>query len=105
MTPAQTRAVAYFKGFMERQLNTNPDYGDTLIEFTVSPTDYGTFWITARTDMTKLGEGNLLRALDRQHWLVGVGRKGSLCVKMAPKCFKQFNACRRKAFGMHFDIG
>lgn len=101
MTKSQERAIAYFRGFMERQLNTNPAYGDTIDTWKVEPTSYGTFWITATTDMTKLGEGNLLRALDRQHWFVSVGRRGALEVKSAPKSFKQFNG--KRAFSMNWD--
>jgi hypothetical protein len=101
MTPNQKRAVENFKTFMERQLNSNPDYRDTLVEFSVTPTDYGTLWITAKTDMLGLDEGNLLRALDAQWWFVHVGKRGALTVKMAPKSFKQFNG--RKAFNMNFD--
>lgn len=106
MRPSQQRAVNQFRNFMERQLNPNPEYGDTLVEFEVKPTDYGTFWITARTDMTKLSPNSMLRCLDAQHWFVSVGRHGSLTVKMCPKSFHQFNitrGSRRNAFGMTFD--
>lgn len=102
MNASQQRAVDYFKGFMQRQLNTNPDYGDVVDKWEVTATDYGTLWILATTDMTKLGEGNLLRFLDRQHWFVSVGKRGGLVVKSAPKSFKQFNG-KGKAFGMTFD--
>jgi len=100
MNTNQERAVQRFRAFMTGQLNANPDYGDQLVEFSVEPTDYGTLWITAKTDMTKLGENNLLRALDRQYWLVSVGRRGAINVKMAPKSFDQFSG--RRAFCMNF---
>lgn len=102
MNKSQQRAVDYFKSFMQRQLNPYPAYGDTVDRFEVKATDYGTLWITATTDMTKLGEGNLLRALNRQHWFVSVGKKGALVVKQAPKSFDQFVG-KGKAFNMTFD--
>lgn len=108
MHKSQQRAVEFFKAFMGRQLNTNPEYGDTLVEFKVEETSYGTAWITARTEMTKLDPGDLLRALGAQHWFVSVGKHGALTVKMCPKSFHQFNitrGARRKAFGMIFDTG
>lgn len=103
MNPSQKQAVAYFRSFLERELDQNPEYGDTIAKFEVEATDYGTLWITATTDMVKLGETNALRVLSRQYWLVSVGKRGALVVRMAPKCFDQFVGRGRKAFGMTFE--
>ena len=100
LTPSQTRAIEQFRAFMQRQLNTNPEYGDTVDSFEVTTTDYGSVWVAATTDMTKLGEGNLLRFLDRQHWHVQVGKGGRIDVWSAPKSFDQFRGGR--AFNMNF---
>lgn len=102
MTKSQERAVAYFRRFMQDQLCKTAEYGDELVTFEVTPTDYGTFWILAKTDMTKLGENNVLRFVSAQHWFVSVGKRGALEVKSAPKSFKQFNG-KGRAFGMTFD--
>lgn len=97
----QQRAIEQFRAFMQTQLDKTPEYGDTLVEFSTEPTSYGTHWITAKTAMVKLGEGNLLRAVSAQHWFVSVGKRGALQVVIAPKSFKQFNG--RRAFNMSFD--
>lgn len=102
MNKSQEQAIKSFRFFMERQLNKNPEYGDEIVAFEVKPTDYGTGWIKAETCMTKLSEGNLLRALERQYWFVSVGKRGALDVKMAPASFHQFNG--KRAFNMHFDV-
>ena len=48
-----------------------------------------------------MGEpGTLLHALSNEYWLVFVGPRGKLTVKMAPKSCDQFNG--RRAFGMLF---
>jgi hypothetical protein len=104
MNKSQQRAVDYFKGFMDRQLCKVPAYGDVVDTFDVKPTTYGDVWISATTDMQALGEGNLLRALDRQYWLVLIGKRGGMTVKMCPKSFYQFNG-KKNAFGMSFDAG
>jgi hypothetical protein len=102
MTKSQERAIAYFRRFMEGQLNKTEAYGDTLVTFEVTATSYGTFWILAKTDMVKLGENNVLRFVEAQHWFVHVGKRGALEVKSAPKSFKQFNG-KGRAFNMTFD--
>jgi hypothetical protein len=102
MTNSQQHAINCFKGFMQQQLNKEARYGDALVEFTVEATAYGTFWLTARTDMVGLPSGNVLRYVSAQHWFVEVGKRGALTVRIAPKEFKQFNG--RRAFGMTFNI-
>ena len=96
---AQARAIESFKRFMQTQVSAVPAYGDT-VTYEVQTTEYGQTWVTARTDMTGLGEGNLLRAISSQYWLVRVGERGGLTVHMAPKSYLQFKG--RRAFGMTF---
>jgi hypothetical protein len=98
--PSQLRAIAQFKAFMESQLDKNPERKDTLVKFETTPTDYGCFWVLAETDMLGLGENNLLRFLDRQHWYVQIGRGGSITVWSSPKHFHQFKG--KRAYCMNF---
>jgi hypothetical protein len=102
MNKSQQQAIDFFRSFLERELDKNEERGDTIVQFDVEATEYGSIWITARTDMLKLGEGNLLRALSGQYWLVLVGKRGALDAKMFPKCFDQFRG-KGKAFGMTFS--
>lgn len=100
LTPSQTRAVAQFRAFMERQLNTNPAYGDRVDSFEVTTTDYGSVWVAATTDMAKLDECSVLRVIARQNWHVQIGKGGRITVFSSPKSFHQFHG--RRAFGMVF---
>lgn len=100
LTASQQRAVAQFRAFMRRQLDPNPERGDIVDKFELTATDYGAVWVCATTDMVKLGEGNLLRALDRQHWFVQIGKGGAINVYSCPKSMRQFKG--RRAFNMNF---
>ena len=101
MSPSQARAARLFTNHVQRNLDTHPERGDAAF-FATETTTYGTLWITGRTEMTGLGEGNLLRAVSAEYWLVAVGKRGGLTVRMAPRSYKQFNG--KRAFGMAFDL-
>jgi hypothetical protein len=94
MTKSQEKAVAAFRAWMERNLDKNPAYGATITEFVVEPTNYGTYWIKAQTELLGLSEGNLLRALSHEYWLVAVGKNGGLTARIVPKPFEQFKGRR-----------
>jgi len=96
---AQARAIEGFKAFMERQISRVPAYGDT-VSFEIQTTAFGQTWVTAKTDMKGLGEGNLLRAVSGQYWLALIGKRGAVTIRMAPKSFDQFNG--KRAFGYSF---
>jgi hypothetical protein len=100
MNTAQQRALEAFKAFMQTQVSKNPEYKDT-VSVEVEQSDYGITWVTARTDMTGLPEGNMLRYVAAQYWFVKVGKRGGLEVRMAPRCYDQFIG--RRAFGMRFS--
>jgi hypothetical protein len=100
MNTSQQRALEAFQAFMRDQVSKNPEYKDT-VSVEVKTTDYGTTWVTARTDMVGLPEGNMLRFVASQYWLVKVGKRGGLEVRMAPRCYDQFIG--RRAFGMLFS--
>lgn len=100
LTPSQTRAVAQFRAFVQRELDTNPERQDTIDSFAVEGTSYGAVWVTATTDMLGLPETNLLRVIARQHWLVQIGKGGRITVFSSPNAFHQFRG--RRAFGMVF---
>jgi hypothetical protein len=97
---AQARAIEAFKAFMQTQTSKVPAYGDT-VTFEIQTTAFGQTWVTAKTDMVGLGEGNLLRAVAAQYWLARIGKRGAVTIKMAPKSFDQFQG--KRAFGYLFD--
>ena len=101
MNASQTRAIESFRRFMQTQLDVVPDRQDTL-DLEVQPTSYGVVRVKATTTMLGLPEGNLLRAVSREYWLVAVGKRGGLEVKMAPNSYKQFKG--KRAFGMTFTF-
>jgi hypothetical protein len=100
LRPSQLRAIEQFRAFLATQLDKDADRADTIVEFSVQQTDYGMAWITARTEMTGLPPGNVLRYVAAQHWFVLVGRAGALESAMHPKQFEQFAG--RRAFGINF---
>jgi hypothetical protein len=102
MNPSQTKAVARIHHHVTSNLNTTPEYGDQVTKWEVTETDYGHVMISAETEMMKLGEGNLLRALDHKFYLFFIGKHGKISMKMGPKSYKQFNG--RKVFGFHVDV-
>lgn len=101
MNRAQQKALDYFRQHLTSNLSKNPAYGDTVTVFNAEPTSYGTLWITARTEMVGLPEGNVLRCVSAEHWFVSVGKRGALTVKMGPKSLKQFKG--RKFMGLNID--
>jgi hypothetical protein len=100
MTKKQLRAIEQFRAFMQTQLDTNESRGDAVSVFEITTTEMGAVWIHAETEMLKLPQSNLLRAVSHQHWHVNVGKGGRLEVWSAPKSFHQFKGGR--AFGMSF---
>jgi hypothetical protein len=101
MNASQARAARLFTNHVQRNVDPHPERGDAAF-FSVETTSYGTLWIKGETEMTGLGEGNLLRAVSREYWLVSIGKRGGLTVKMAPKPYQQFSG--KRAFGMTFDL-
>lgn len=101
MNASQARAARLFTNHVQHNVDPHPERGDAAF-FEVTVTSYGTLWITGRTEMTGLGEGNLLRAVSAEYWLVEVGKRGGLTVRMAPKSYQQFSG--KRAFGMTFDL-
>lgn len=99
MNKSQTLARDFAEEFLRRRLDSVPERKDTL-SLRLEYTDYGRVWLLAETDMLGLPEGNLLRAVARQHWMISIGKRGALDVYQAPKEFDQFKG--RRAFGMHF---
>lgn len=99
MTPAQSKAVESLRNFMVRQLDKNPEYGDTLKTFEVS--EHGHFIsVWATTDMVNLPQTNMLRACAKETWQFFVGKRGGATVSMCPQSHFQFYG--KRAFGMWF---
>lgn len=99
MNASQTAAIAYAETFLRRELDKAPERQDTLTT-RIQTTDYGRVWLIAETEMKGLPDGNLLKALSRQHWMISVGKRGALEVWQMPRHFEQFKGGR--AFGMAF---
>ena len=93
MNKLQTKAVETFRKFLlsDNNFGSNQEHPLELTEFSVKPTEYGTAWISAELEITSLPKTSLLRALDRQNWLVDVGKRGALTVHMGRKALEQFN--------------
>jgi hypothetical protein len=87
-TARQAMALASFRRYLEdsiRHTQTNkPEWGVEITEWTVEPTGYGAVTVRAQIEYTGLGDGNLLRALSREWWLVHVGKRGGRTVLMCP---------------------
>lgn len=101
MTKSQERAVVRVRHFVEGELNKNPEYGDTVTGWEVTEHNFGVC-VAADKNMEKLPAGNLLRALERTHYLFFIGKRGAITMKMGPESFRQFNG--RRAFNMNIDI-
>ena len=105
MNKAQESAVAIFKKFLATVHISQHDvekYGKAVSKFEVEATEYGTFWIIAEIDYTNLPEGNTLRFVGREFWMVSVGKRGGLVARQFPKSFEQFIGRSKNAFGMKF---
>ena len=100
MNPSQARAARLFTNHVQRNVDPHPERGDAAF-FTMETTSYGTLWIKGETEMTGLPETNLLRAVCREYWLVAIGKRGAIDVKMAPKSYLQFKG--RRVLGMNFN--
>jgi hypothetical protein len=106
MNKAQEYAIAKFRRHLEgelKNLDGSVPYGGQVTKFEVTPTDYGTFWISADTELTGLPENNLLRALEHNHWCVSIGKRGAIVVHSSPRSYHQFN--NKRAFDMVFTLG
>lgn len=101
MTKSQERAVAQVRRYVEGELDKNAEYGDEIDSWVVTEENFG-LCISASRLMAKLPPGNLLRALDRTHYLFFVGKRGAIQMKMGPESMRQFNG--RRAFGMNVAI-
>lgn len=99
MTPAQAKSIESLRNFMTRQLDKNPDYGDTLVTFEVTEHEYFVS-VWARTDMINLPQTNALRSCAKETWQFFVGKRGGVTVSMCPQSFFQFYG--KRAFGMLF---
>lgn len=106
MNKAQEYAIAKFRRHLEdnlKNLDGSIPYGGQVTKFEVTPTDYGTFWISAETELTGLPENNLLRVLDHEYWFVHIGKHGAIVVRSSPRSYHQFN--NKRAFDMVFTLG
>jgi hypothetical protein len=102
MTNAQVKAIARFRRFMEQnQIGDRAGHAKVISEWEVKETEW-LVSITAKTDIPSLGPNNLLRHVEKEFWLVFVGKNGGLTAKMYPDCFKQFKTKQRTAFGINF---
>jgi hypothetical protein len=101
MNAAQQNAIAKFKSFLTSRDNGNYSEGIPVELTAFEPrVDGGMVFVSAQTDMGK--EGTMLRALSHEHWLLIVGKRGAVTVKMGPRSLKQFNG--RKFLGMNISI-
>ena len=103
MNKAQQTAIARLRRFIEQQeIERRPaNYGAQITRWDVQPTDYGTLWVTAETELTGLPAGNLLRALDHTHYFVSIGKRGALTMKIGPKSLDQFEG--RQFLGININ--
>lgn len=105
MNESQKQAVESFRRFVEQQHITGrpAEYGAKITEWEVSATEYGTLWIKAQVELTGLPEGNLLRAIDHEHYFVSVGRRGALTMRMGPRSLRQFEG--KQFLGINIRLG
>ena len=71
---SQARAIALIRRFVELDLNKNPEYGHQIVRFDVMGQDR--LLVVVETLMTKLPDGNMLKALDHHHYHFQVGIRG-----------------------------
>ena len=91
MNKLQEEAIDRFQRYvMQHDVDSAARFGAAITEWIVSETSYGTMWIKAQVDYLGLPENNLLRALSRTYYLVRVGRRGALTMKIGPKSLEQF---------------
>lgn len=92
LTKSQTNGIARFRRLLELDIDSpsKDKYGAAITRFEQKEVS-GLVFISAETELTKLPEGSLLRALDHHYWMAQVGERGAVTVLMAPQSYKQFN--------------
>lgn len=104
MSKTQERAIRKFRRFLEaNQIGQVNGHDKVISKWEVKEKSAKTVMISAWIDAPTLGEGNLVRALEREFWLVFVGPRGSLTASSYPKSFNQFRNKKRTGFGIHFN--
>lgn len=105
MNKAQENAIKTFRRFLDyheaARRTDRPEWQKEIVEFTVEETEH-LLSITAKIDCPNLSEGNYLRFLESQYWLVFIGKRGGITAKMYPKSYDQFRAKQKVAFGINF---
>lgn len=97
MTPSQQKAIARFRSYIESGFSETDreKYGAEITRFETKHAFGGSHWLYVETDYTKLPEGNLLRVLNDDHWVILVGRFGGMKAISYPRCYDQFAGRRR----------
>lgn len=103
MSLSQNTQLQRIRRFMESRLDKNPEYRDTLEEFSVDYTGKLAV-VSASTCMEGLPPGNLLRYVAREFWMFAVTSRGKVTVVVAPDSFRQFNG-KKIAEGFHVRLG
>ena len=99
-TPSQQRALNNLRRYIESGLN--PKYDDTITQWELTAAGYdASWWLTIETELLGLSRGNLLRALDHDHWQIFIGPRGRINAHSYPKSYDQFKG--RQAFGINFN--
>jgi hypothetical protein len=78
---SQMRAIETFKNYISKR-NDYSKFPTVLENFEVTPTSYGTLWVSARTAQGEAG--TLLHAVSTDYWHVSVERRGKLIAYSAP---------------------
>ncbi len=77
-------------------------YPLNLTRFEVTKSEYGDVMISAEMQHgDTVPENSLLRIVDRQFWVVFVGKRGALTAKIGPKSLQQFQG--KKFLGINID--
>jgi hypothetical protein len=92
MNKSQTKAIERVRHLLQSRISESAaeKYGQKITKFEVEPTDYGTLWVSAEVDHTALPDTNLLKALDHEHWLISIGKRGAITAHSFPRAFEQF---------------
>lgn len=104
MNRMQTQGIARFRRLLELDIDTpsKDKYGAAITKFEQKDLGSGLIFISAETELTKLPDGSLLRALDHHYWMAQIGERGAVTVLMAPRSYQQFN--NKRAIGVAFKL-
>ena len=95
-TPGQQRSIEGIRHHLEQHISHQAEkYGAEVTNWEVKSTGFNSsWWVSAQTELTGLGEDNLLRALEHEYWHFLVGPRGRVEAISYPKSYDQFKGQR-----------